>query len=55
MEEGEGEDGQDVSAEMGMDEMMPGSGEEEGDRAERRNRQDGFLPDGANRPLYRIS
>jgi cobaltochelatase CobT len=52
MDEADGEDSEQSMAEMGEEEMMPGSGEEEGDRADRR-RPDGFLPDDKRQPSYR--
>ena len=39
-------------AEQVQEEMMPGTGDEEGERAQRR-RADGFLPDEARQPAYR--
>ena len=52
MEDGEGEDSEDSMAEQVQEEMMPGTGDEEGERAQRR-RADGFLPDEARQPAYR--
>ena len=53
MDDADGEDSEQSMAEMGEEEMMPGSGEEEGDRSDRRRRPDGFLPDEQRQPLYR--
>ena len=52
MEDGEGEDSEDSMAEQVQEEMMPGTGDEEGERAQRR-RAEGFLPDEARQPAYR--
>ncbi len=53
MDDAEGEDSEQSMAEMGEEEMMPGSGDEEGDRSDRRRRADGFLPDERRQPMYR--
>ncbi len=53
MDDAEGEDAEQMMSEQGDDEMMPGAGEEEGDRSQRRRRQDGFLPDEKRQPAYR--
>ena len=53
MQEADGEDAEQAMAEQSADEMMPGSGDEEGDDPQRRNRPDGFLPDEKGRPAYR--
>ena len=52
MEDGEGEDSEDSMAEQAQEEMMPGTGDEEGERAQRR-RGDGFLPGESRQPAYR--
>ena len=52
MDDADGEDSDQSMAEMGEEEMMPGSGEEEGDRSDRRRRPDGFLPDEQRQPMY---
>lgn len=52
MEDGEGEDSEDSMAEQVQEEMMPGTGDEEGERAQRR-RGEGYLPDEARQPAYR--
>ena len=52
MDDADGEDTEQSMAEMGEEEMMPGSGEEEGDQSDRR-RPDGFLPEEQRQPLYR--
>lgn len=52
MQEADGEDSEQAMAEQSADEMMPGSGDEEGDDP-RRRRPDGFPPDDRSRPAYR--
>ncbi len=52
MDDADGEDSEQSMAEMGDEEMMPGSGEEDGERADRR-RRDGLLPDGERQAMYR--
>jgi cobaltochelatase CobT len=53
MQDLEGEDSEQSLAEMSDEDMVPGTGEEEGENAERRRRPDGLLADGQGRPLYR--
>ena len=52
MEEAEGDEADESMSEQSQDEMMPGTGEEEGERS-RRRRPDGFLPDRKGQPAYR--
>ena len=51
-EDAEGEESDQAMSEQSQEEMMPGSGDEEGERSHRR-RSDQFLPDRAGQPYYR--
>ena len=53
MEDTDAEEGDESLSEHGQDEMMPGTGDEDGDRSENQRRPDGLLPDQARQPLYR--
>jgi cobaltochelatase CobT len=53
MEEMEVEEGDESMSEQGQEEMMPGTGDEDGDQSQNQRRPDGLLPDQARQPLYR--
>lgn len=53
MEDMEVEDGDESMSEQGQEEMMPGTGDEDGDQSQHQRRPDGLLPDQARQPLYR--
>ena len=52
MEDSEGADAEEMMSEQGEDEMMPGSGEEEGEESHRRRRPDGTYGDEKRQPAY---
>ena len=53
MEEVDSEEGDETMSEQGQEEMMPGTGDEDGDQSQNQRRPDGLLPDQARQPLYR--
>ena len=52
MEDSEGADAEEMMSEQGEDEMMPGSGEEDGDETHSRRRPDGTYGDEKRQPAY---
>ena len=53
-DEMEMEDADETMSEQGQEEMMPGMGDDDGDRSENHRRPDGSLPEHLRQPFYRV-
>ncbi|MGZ0244606.1 MAG: cobaltochelatase subunit CobT, partial [Alphaproteobacteria bacterium] len=53
MDEMDVEDGDESMSEQGQEEMMPGTGDEDGEQSDHQRRPDGSGPGGAREPMYR--